>query len=205
MSAGPPPLPRDPSYEARLTYFEKQRIYRIRQGVFQIEEDGQIQQIALNQINQIRCRFFPTRYQLDRYEAILTVANGLEIKIGNQIFLGFAEFEDRSPDFRSFIIALHKARLALDPPCRFIAGVTTFSFWLNAIFLGSVLLLLIGLIIFFATTIPWVALVKAGLLALMLPVAINWFRKNRPREYDGHHIPEDILPKLEPQKTPPSP
>ncbi len=194
MSDGPPPLPRIPVYEARLTYFDKVRIYRIIGQQLQFEEEGRLQNIPLSEITSIRCRFFPTRFQLDRYEMILVFSSGLTLKLGNQLFRGFADFEDRSPAFRDFVTSLHAARMNVNPPCKFLAGVTPLSFWLNALFLGSILVLLIFLMVVFATSIPGIALVKFVIFILMLPIAVNWFRKNKPRDYDGHAIPPDVIP-----------
>ena len=177
-----------------MTSFDKVRIYRIVGDQFQFEEGGNIQNFPLSEIQSIRCRFFPTRFQLDRYELIITFANGLTFKIGNQFFRGFADFEDCSPAFRDFVIALHQARSTVHPPCRFFAGVTPLSFWLNAAFLGSVMIILAILIILFATSVPALALIKLALLIILLPTAINWFRKNRPKEYQGNAIPPDVIP-----------
>jgi type IV secretory pathway VirB6-like protein len=116
----------------------------------------------------------------------LSFSTGLTLKIGNQLFRGFADFEDRSPAFRDFVIALHKARMNVTPPCKFFAGVTPLSFWLNASFLGSVMIVLAILIILFAGSIPAVALIKLTILIIMLPIAINRFRKDKPRQYEGN-------------------
>lgn len=194
VSNGPPPLPRIPVYEARLTYFDKVRIYRLIGEQLQFEEEGRLQNIPLSEIMSIRCRFFPTRFQLDRYEMILAFSSGLTLKLGNQLFRGFADFEDRSSAFRDFVISLHTARADVSPPCKFFAGVTPLSFWLNALFLGSIMALLIFLMVVFATSIPGVALVKFAIFIFMLPIAINWFRKNKPRQYDGNAIPPDVIP-----------
>ena len=194
MSEGPPPLPEIPRYEARLTYFDKIRIYRIIGDRLQFEEEGRMQNFPLSEIQSLRCRFFPTRFQLDRYEMIISFSSGLNLKIGNQLFRGMADFEDRSPAYRDFVIALHEARGKLNPPCQFFAGVTPLSFWLNAFFLGGVLLLVAFLVVIFATSIPVVALIKLVILIIMLPIAINWFRKNKPRQYESNSIPPEIIP-----------
>lgn len=125
---------------------------------------------------------------------LLTLTHGEKIKIANQFFKGVAQFEDRSADFRKFARSLHQARLAVPPACRFFAGVTPMSFWVSAILLGSIMTILALLVFVFFTTIPLVAIVKLIIVIAMIPIAINWFRKNRPKEYDGAKIPIDILP-----------
>ncbi|YCM42890.1 hypothetical protein V2O64_16400 [Verrucomicrobiaceae bacterium 227] len=194
MSSGPPPLPSIPLYEARLTYFDKICVYRILGDQLQVEEEGRLQNLPLSDITGIRCRFFPTRFQLDRYEIIITFSTGLNLKIGNQLFRGIADFEDRSPAFRSFVIALHQARMKVAPPCRFFAGITPLSFWLSTLIISSIVILLVALILIFPSSFSGVILVKLAIFIVMIPIAINWFRKNKPREYQGNAIPPDVLP-----------
>lgn len=190
----PPPLPDDPSYEARLSVLEKVRRFRIQEDTLHIEEEGSSHSLPLDQIQSIRCRFYPTRFQKDRYEMLLTLANGMKIKIGNQFYRGLADFEDRSAGYRMFVNALHRARIDRNPPCRFFAGVTPLSFWLNAALLSTVLIVLAVLIVVFAFSMPPVAIVKLVILIIMLPIAIGWFRKNQPAEYDGRKIPDSVIP-----------
>lgn len=192
--SSPPPLPSHPSYEARLSALERVRRFRIQGDSLHIEEEGHSRALPLDQIRTIRCRFHPTRIQRNRYETLLTLANGMEIKIGNQFYRGPANFEDRSGGYRAFVQALHHAVANGNRSCRFFAGATPLSFWLNAAFFGTMILVLSILLIVFAFSIPAVAIVKLVILIILLPVAVDWFRKNKPDEYDGREIPDSVLP-----------
>lgn len=163
-------------------------------GHLEIVQEGSTRAIPLDQIHSIRCRYFPTRFQTHRYEMILSISTGERIKIANQYFKGVAQFKDRSESYREFVESLHRARAEVEPPCRYRAGASPASFWGSAIFLGIVLVGLMFTIVAFFTSIPTVAIVKLVVVIAMVPIALNWFRKNQPKEYHGDRIPPEILP-----------
>ena len=159
-----------------------------------IEEEGRTTEILFSDIVDVRCRYYPTRFQLNRFECLIQVKGGMKIKIGNQFYLGVADFEDRSPNYRKFVVALHVALAKQNPNCVFHSGVTQTSFYLTAAFLIGSMLTLAFLILFFGASLPGFAVVKLIILILMIPISIKWFYKNKPKKYRAHAIPTDVLP-----------
>lgn len=194
MTAEPPPISNPVSYETRLTLFEKVRTFTIEGSRLQIEEEGLTTEISLSDIIDVRCRYYPTRFQLNRFECLLQVKGGMKIKIGNQFYLGVADFEDRSFDYRKFVVALHVALAKQSPDCVFHSGVTQSSFYLTAAFLIGSMLTLAFLILVLGATLPGFAVVKLIILILMIPISIKWFYKNKPKSYRARAIPTDVLP-----------
>lgn len=194
MNSQPPPRTAATSYENRLTLFEKVRTFTIDGARIRIEEEGRTTEVLLSDIFDVRCRYYPTRFQLNRFECLLQAKGGIKIKIGNQFYLGVADFEDRSPDYRKFVVALHVALAKLSPNCTYHSGITKTSLYLIATFLIGSMLTLAFLILFLGASLPGFAVVKLIILILMIPISIKWFYKNKPRRYRVHAIPTDILP-----------
>ncbi|MDA7881800.1 hypothetical protein N9A94_05795 [Akkermansiaceae bacterium] len=159
-----------------------------------IEEEGRITEVPISDIVDVRCRYYPTRMQLNRYECLLTVRGGTKIKIGNQFFRGVADFEDRSAEYRKFVVALHVALSQQNPRCLFHSGVTPASFYLTAAFLICSMLTLAFLIVVLGVSMPGFAVVKVVILITMIPYSIKWFYKNKPKSYRPKAIPTDVLP-----------
>ncbi|MGB1260543.1 MAG: DUF3487 family protein [Akkermansiaceae bacterium] len=187
-------MPEVIEYEARLSALESERVYKLHGHRLEIDYGSQSENIPLTEIAQVRCRFFPTRVQRDRFETIITMRNGRSLKIGNQLYRGLADFEDRSVGYRAFVQMLHTRLGKRNPHCVFHAGVTPLSFWLNAIFLALVLVLLVAVGVVMITAIPAVAIVKLVLIIFYLPTCIRWFKRGRPKRYSADHIPADVLP-----------
>ena len=194
MISQPPPITAATSYETRLTLFEKVRTFTIDGAKIRIEEEGRTTDILLSDIVDVRCRYHPTRFQLNRFECLLQAKDGIKIKIGNLFYLGVADFEDRSPDYRKFVVALHVALAKLSPNCAFHSGITQTSLYFIAAFLIGSMLTLAFLILFLGASFPGMAVVKLIILILLIPISIKWFYKNKPKKYRIHAIPTDVLP-----------
>ena len=182
------------SYETRLTLFEKVRTLTIDDSLLRIEEEGVTTEIPLNNVIDVRCRYQPTRVQLNRYECLVTAKGGTKLKIGNQFYQGVADFEERSEDYRKFVVALHVALATLNPDCIFHSGVSPTSYYLNGAFLISMILVLAFLLIVLGFSLPTFGVIKLVLLILLIPYSIKWFFKNKPKNYRPKAIPIDILP-----------
>lgn len=159
-----------------------------------IEEEDCTNGILLSDIVDVRCRCYPTHFQPNRFEYLLQAKRGIKFKISDQCCLGVADFEDRSLDYRKFVVALHVALAKLSPNCVFHSGVTKTSLYLIAAFLIGSMLTLAFLILFLRASLPGFAVVKLIILILMIPISIKWFYKNKPKKYRIHAIPTDVLP-----------
>lgn len=193
-----PPLPQTGAqtleYEARITLFDKVTVYKLdATSIRSMSEVGE-QILPLADIIGVRCQFFPTRVQRNRYETLLTLRNGSTLKICNQFYKGVADFEDRSAPYSTFIKGLHNNLAIQNPQCDFRAGTTPAKFWLYAIMMVGILLLLIVLGIVMLVTIPPVAIVKLIIILFYIPTLIRWFKRNKPRQYDPREIPIDVMP-----------
>ena len=192
--SSPPPLPQAVEYEARTSALDKTTLYRLGTSSLEIVNEYGTQSHALADISEVRCRFFPTRVQRDRYETLIKLKTGQTLKITNQFYRGMADFDDRSDSYKIFLTSLHEKLGRQNTHCAFYAGTTALSFWLNAVFLGTVLLILLVLGIIMITAIPAVALVKFALILFYLPTCWRWFKRNKPQSYQATAIPPSVLP-----------
>ena len=193
MNSQRPPIPAATSYETRLSLFEKVRTFTIEGARLRIEEEDSITEILLSDIVDVRCRYYPTRFQPNRFECLMQAKGGIKFKISNQFHLGVAGFEDRSLEYRKFVVALHVALAKLSPKCVFHSGVTKTSLYLIAGFLIGSMLTLAFLILFLGASLPGLAVVKLIILILMIPISIKWFYKSKPRKYRINAIPTNVL------------
>ncbi len=80
--------------------------------------------------------------------------------------------------------------------CKFIAGTSEGRYIANLGCLVFVaLLLLVAAIILYMTGLILVVVIKLFLIIIYTPVAVNWLRRNRPRQYAPEVIPIEVLPK----------
>lgn len=194
----PPPLVLE--HPCRVSVLEREILWRLEGDTLrQISEGLPPFAIQLDAIQSIRLLYAPTRFQTGRYACRLELRGGHSLGLQNEHFEGFATFADRSATYRPLVLALIQRRAALGPGCRYL-GDTSMVNWIlqTAILVGSGLLLA-AVFLAFGPSSNAMIVMKLIIIAAMLPVAIRWVAKNRPRVFDPGHIPDGLLP---PDKTP---
>jgi len=145
----------------------------------------------------VRLYFEPARARPWRHVFELRPRNGRMIRIDNASFVRAGLFEDRSAAYTPFVRAALVRVAAENPKARALIGETQrryFFFLLAALLgLGAVAFALIA-----APTpldaLPYAALVKFGLILLMLPVFWLWVLRAMPRGVELDSIPPRAMP-----------
>ncbi len=196
MSTPPPLLPDNiVKYRSRTSAFDKEQLLRLENGQLVIvSEELPTELLPLAGLTEIRLRFFPTRFQRNRYECLLHWDHGRHLKICNQFFAGMADFKDQSGEYVRWVHELHRQSISANPNCHYFAGLSKLRYFINATFLVSIALLLIILMVLMASTLPAIAIIKLIIVACYLPILVQWLRRNKPRTYDPTAIPQVVLP-----------
>lgn len=196
----PPPLPTTPpplqlGHRVRVSALEKESNWTLMGDTLWISTEGQPDiPIPLAGIVTVRLSYDPSRYQTKRFRCHLYNANGKCATIQNDSYMGIADFEDRSESYVALLHALIPRIASLNPRCVFKTGTSNLSWWGQAIFLLGIFSILILMLIFLYTAIGSLAIVKLVIIAFMVPIAIRWFLRNKPKVFHPHQIPEKMLP-----------
>ncbi len=193
----PPPLPPDQAveYRSRTSALEQEKILRLEDGnLLVLRKDAPVETLPLAALTEICLRFFPTRFQTNRFECLLRWQNGRRMKICSQFFAGIADFHDQAPSYRAFVEELHRLTPLANPACRYLSGVGMVRYLINATVLIGVALLLLALMILMFASIPAIAIVKLVILIFYIPITVRWLRRNKPGTYPPNYIPAKILP-----------
>jgi hypothetical protein len=181
-------------YHARRDVLERERTYRLSADGLAIEErEASPRVLPYAEIHKIRLRFFPTRFQTNRFEC-LVYCRGQRLRITNEFYLGFARFEDRSSAYRSFVVELCQRVGAVRREAEFVTGREA---WLLNLEIGlcGLMALLLGWVLWLtggpSRTLVWV---KLGIIAFFLPVLVLYVKRNRPVRFEPGAVPEQVLP-----------
>jgi len=143
----------------------------------------------------VRLRYAPTRLQTTLFICTIMSRTALPIEVHSSSYLGFAQFDDRAPQYRAFVEALHQRLAAIGSRAELVAGQPLASYVGNALMIALSLMLLIWVIWLVGEhSVTWLIAAKLLAIAGMAPLAWLWFQRNRPRRYDAHAVPPDVLP-----------
>lgn len=183
-------------YCVRHDVLEKPRTLRLTTTGLAIDaSDGGTTVLPWAEIRQVRLRFFPTRVQTNRFEC-LVIASTFNLKFSNEFYQGIAQFDDRSADYRRFVIALCAQVAAGNPTAEFLSGRDTWVLMLEYGFLAAMALLFAWVLWITGSPLGWLIWVKLGLIAVFLPTLIQYFKRSQPARFDPRVIPEMVLPKV---------
>lgn len=172
---------------------------------WRVEEDalvtrgasGRERRLAWEDVASVRLSFAPTRLKPWRYLFSIQHRDGRRTMLDNAHYLGFARFEDRSDTYTPFVRAALARIAAANPKARALIGETAKRYFLllltALIGLGAVAFVLIALPTPF-DHLPFVALIKLGLVLAMLPLFARWVIGAMPRGVALDAIPERALP-----------
>jgi hypothetical protein len=149
-------------------------------------------------IAELRLLFDPTRFDAQRHRCDVTLRDGTRAMFWSTHYVSVGEFEDRGASYRPFVRALVAYTAAANPACRFRAGKRPIVYWAELIFLlAMVALLIFVLALVGGSGLSDLVLAKLAILAAMVPLALRYTRKNRPRTFSPGAIPPDVLPDRE--------
>lgn len=184
------------TYRQRRTAFNRPRSYRLTGDALVWSEEGKGEdRLFYKDIREVRIAYRPDRVQTNRYITTLKTRTGWKLLISNSSYTGFATFQDHSPEYRAFILELHRRLAASGLPIVFAKGST------RAGYLGNLLLVLFifaGLAFVLWMTggqdRAWYVDAKLWTIVFFLPVLFVFIRKAKPERYDPLAPAADGLP-----------
>jgi len=183
-------------YRFRRSVLENEATWTLGpEAIERAEQGAQPFYIPYRDITELRLSYDPTRFDTDRYRCDVT-ARRLRHPIMSTSYVSVGNFENRNETYVPFVRSLIARAAAVAPNCRFRAGKRPWAYWLQHIFLLSMLILL-GVVI--ATMsglgVSGMVAVKLGIIAFYIPVAIKYAHYNLPRNITPDSIPAEVLPK----------
>lgn len=184
------------SYQARLNVLEGERTYRLAPEALVIDHgDGAPPEVVrFEDISQVRLRYFPTRAQWNRFECRVTIPFRGELRIGSQHYRGVMDFEDRGPQYRTFVRELCRRLADAGAPTRFLTGPPVGVLLAEGVFLLVMLALLAAILVVVGGVVGLLPWIRLAVLVLFVPLLWLYFRRNRPGSFDPRDIPALFLP-----------
>lgn len=153
--------------------------------------------IRWDDIDLVRLAYAPTRYKPWRYLLELRLKSGGKLTVDNVHFAGLANFEDRSASYRPFVEDVLAELKRRRPDVKVRVGSSPVAYWFLLAFVTAAFgLLALVLLALPGAGIPGVAWVKLAIVAVSLPVLVQWARKSYPRPGRLDAIPETVLPRI---------
>jgi len=184
-------------YSTRRSLLEKERTYVLGDDAIEVREAGKPAiEIPFRDIVEVNLAYLPNRYHSRIHRCLLRTRSHGKIPILNTHMAGFARFEDRSASFTPFVRELHRRLVPLGAQIRFTSGVGAAMWGCTILMLLLVVAagIFVGLLLSRGAELTGSAVVKLGLLAVLLPAAIAYIRVNRPKRYDPANPPDRLLP-----------
>jgi hypothetical protein len=185
-----------PRYTVRRHAFEKERTWSIEPSGLAWKSADASGYIGFGEIASLRLEWAATRADRSRYACHVTGPAGGFETIVSTTYAGPMNFPDQADAYVPFIRELVRRVAQENPGCRFEAGATSFR-WLTSIAAMTLGLIFLGMVLL-AIGLPLTGLIvaKLALLAILVPIAISWIGKNRPRRFVPPDIPRNVLPPL---------
>ena len=186
-----------------------QHTYRVRRNAFETERTWMVDASGLSwsatdksghfdfkDITSIRLEWTGSRFDHARYACHVRRFNGWTETIVSTHYDGPAQFADRAEGYRAFVAALVRQTAAANPSCAFHAGSGILHYAFNVAFMAASLALLALVMFTIGIPLHWLILTKLLVIAFLLPLALRWVKKNRPRRFEASAIPADVLPAI---------
>lgn len=160
-------------------------------------EKGGAARFPYADITELRLSFDPTRFDTRRHRCDVRNSAGTGT-LWSTHFAGVAEFEDRAATYTPFVRALVARIAAANPGCAFRAGTRPLAYWAGQLFLLAMAIVAIWVIAMVGgSALSEVTWAKVFVVLGLIPLALAYARKNRPRRFDPAEIPADVLPDRE--------
>ncbi len=182
-----------PQYSVRRRAFEKERRWTLDDKGLAWQAEDAAGHLDFAAIASIRLEYGATRADFARYNCHVTGRTGAYTIVSTH-FDSPGSFSDRRDTFAPFVRALVARTAAANPQCRFHAGVSPARFWLTVLFLFAALAIAAVAALSLGVPPLWYLYLKIAVIIALLPVALVWIKRNRPRRFDPSAIPADILP-----------
>lgn len=183
-------------YVYRRNAFEGETTLELTDSGIEVRRvDGASGFVPYDSIVFVRLRFAPTRLQTTLFICTIMSSTAWPIEVHSSSYVGFAEFDDRAAGYRAFVEALHARLAAIGSRAEFVAGSSLAGYIANiAVILASLMLLVWVIWLVGEFSVTWLIAAKLAAIAGMAPIAWLWFERNRPRRYQPHAVPPQVLP-----------
>ena len=182
------------SYSVRRNAFEDPRTWVVDDTGLSWNDGKAKRHVRFDEIATIRLEYGATRFDSARFLCSVVGPNGWTEQIVSTGYSGLADFTDRRPDYVPFIRALIAATAAANPKCQFVAGSNAGKYWLNVASLVFAAVVIAIVAVSIGIPLTAVILAKGIVIAFLLPRAVSWVKRNRPRPFDPAQPPADVLP-----------
>ena len=184
MSDPSPPFTPPLTYSYRPSVFVPERTFQLGPDSIDWQDEREKGSVAFADVIRVRVYNIPSS-MFPTLRCVLRVRGAKNIVIDANHYLGFNSIEDRSKSYLPFEKSLVARIAAANPKTIFVAGHhwALFLFWVF-IFLGSLIVLLGCVMVFFRGQMPYQAAGVIGLVALFLPVTWRNLRDGHPRHFD---------------------
>lgn len=186
-------MPDPVQYSVRRHAFEKERRWSLDDTGLAWQAEDASGRLDFAAIAAIRLQYGATRADFARYNCHVTGRSGAYTIVSTH-FDSLGSFSDRRETYAPFVRALVARAAAANPQCRFHAGVGPAQFWLTVLFLFAALAIVAVAALSLGIPPLWYLYLKIAVIAVLLPVAFVWIKRNRPRRFDPKAIPADVLP-----------
>lgn len=190
------------SYKFRKSVLLGETIYKLDGGYLKVEQlpknggtPTHDAEIPLSDIQQIKLRYDPTRMQANRYRTTVVVEGQPNRDLFSSSYKSFANFESRGAEYSEFVRQLVLSAAQDNPQLECIKGLgwggmilslLTAVFVLFMVFVGAIYSVVYG--------VPWVILIKLGILVVYFPIYLGYLRDNWPGKFAANEPPQSMLP-----------
>ncbi len=153
--------------------------------------------VSLRDIKRVRLSFRPITMQTQRFLTEIWADGAPKLEICSSSWKSMVEQERLDAGYTTFVTTLHRKLAELGVPVRYEQGSDPALYWPGLAIFAGLTLVLSALVVRGLEAQAWRGtLVVAAFLLLFVWQAGNYFRRNRPRPYQGGAPPPDIMPRL---------
>ncbi|WP_306251767.1 hypothetical protein [Parvularcula sp. IMCC14364] len=185
-------------YRRRHSFLDRvERVYRLEEeAVIEIRPQKKIE-IRLDDVVEFRLCHLPTTEKPNRYMTTIKNSKGECIQFDNMHYRAKGGLEERSLAYRDFVEPLVAALRAENPNLLVRSGGARWYYILRMMEgLGLALAVMLG-ILFIPMTDGWfsaIGILKIVAVLALLPLAVRWAIKIRPKLYPILNLPARVLP-----------
>jgi hypothetical protein len=153
--------------------------------------------VSYPMIKHIRLGYKPTNMGTAQFMAEVWPLNDTKLLLNSQSARSMIDMADQGKEYTRFIQELHRRVAASQSNCVFEAGFPAWRWWPSAIFGAAIPLALIYVVVKALMASEYLVAGAITLLGAWFIWQIwNIVMRNRPRQYDPHNLPSDVLPKV---------
>ena len=184
-----------PTYQFRPRMLGSDHSFRLGGDSLEWNVAGHSGRTAYAMITHIRLSYRPSNLGSSRFTTEIWSRNAPRIEIASASSRSIVGTEDHAAAYRAFIRELHARIANSGANCRFESGFAAWRWWPMAI-VGVATVLGLGFVVVRAIAsgdlrASFLIVALVGLLSWqMVPLVV----RNRPRQYDPRHPPEEVLP-----------